>query len=179
MSTTTSSKRYAQAVFQIARDRNNLDEWQLDLKKIADLIQNPEFVSVIENPKVTFELKTKLVRDMLGKINSLALNLAYLLITKNKFKNAGQIAEEFDHLLNEYRGISNAEITTAVPIDNPDRKRLTQRLETILGSKVAADFKVDPAILGGIIARVDGSLIDGSIRRKLEMLKKSMVGIRK
>jgi F-type H+-transporting ATPase subunit delta len=179
MSITTSSKRYAQAVFQVARERNNLDEWQLDLKKIAGLIQNPEFVSVIENPKIPFELKAKLTHEILGKINSLALNLSYLLIVKNKFKNAGQIAEEFDHFLNEYRGVSNAEVITAIPVDTSDIKNLTQRLETILGSKIAADFKVDPAILGGIIARVDGSLIDGSIRTKLEMLKKSMVGIRK
>lgn len=179
MSTTTSSKRYAQAVFQIARDKNNFGEWQLDLKKIADLIKSPEFVSLIENPKVSFEIKTKIVHDVLGKVNPLTLNLAYLLITKNKFKNARQIAEEFDRLLNEYNGISNAEITTAIPIDSSDRKNLTKRLETILGSKIAADFKVDPAILGGIIARVDDSMIDGSIRRKLEMLKKSMIGIEK
>lgn len=179
MSITTSSKRYAQAVFQIARDRNNLDEWQLDLKKITDLMQNPEFVSVIENPKVPFELKAKLTREILGKINSLALNLSYLLIVKNKFRNAGQIAEEFDHLLNECRGVRNAEVITAISVDNSDRKNLTQRLETILGSRIAADFKVDPAILGGIIARVNGNLIDGSVRTKLEMLKKSMIGIRK
>ena len=177
MSITTSSKRYAQAVFQIARDKNNLDEWQLNLKKIADSMQNSEFVSVIENPKVPFELKAQLTREKLGKINSLALNLTYLLILKNKLKIAGQIAEEFDHLLNEDRGIRNAEVITAVSIDNSDRENLTQRLETIIGSKIAADFKVDPAILGGIIARVDGSLIDGSIRHKLEMLKKSMIGI--
>jgi F0F1-type ATP synthase delta subunit len=49
MSTTTSSKRYAQAVFQIAKEKNNLDEWLLDLRKIADLMHNPEFATVMEN----------------------------------------------------------------------------------------------------------------------------------
>jgi F-type H+-transporting ATPase subunit delta len=179
MSITTSSKRYAQAVFQIARDRNNLDVWQTDLNKITELMQNSDFLSVIENPKISFELKAKLIRELLGKVNPLALNFSYLLIVKNKFKNASQIAEEFEHLLNEYRGIRNAEIITAIAIDNSDRNNLTKRLETMLGSKIAVDFKVDPAILGGFIAKVDGNLIDGSIRNKLEMLKKNMAGIKK
>ena len=91
---------------------------KLDLKKIADLMQNPEFASAIENPKLPFELKAKLVEEMLGKVKPLALNLAYLLIVKNKFKNAEQIAKEFDHLLNEYHGIKHAEIITAIPMDN-------------------------------------------------------------
>lgn len=179
MSVTTSSKRYAQAVFQIAKDRNSLDEWQRDLKRIADLMQYPEFVSLVENPKLPFELKAKLTREILGKINPLALNFAYLLIAKNKFKNAGQIAEEFVHLLNEYHGVKNAEIVTAIPIDDADKKKLTQRIETISGCKISTEFKVDSDILGGIIARIDGNLIDGSIRNRLEMLKKSLVGMRK
>ncbi len=179
MSVTTSSKRYAQAVFQIAIDRNELDEWQRDLKKIADLMQYPEFVSLVENPKLPFETKAKLARELLRKINPLALNLAYLLIAKSKFKNAGQIAEEFAHLLNEYHGVKNAEVITAIPIDSNDKKKLTQRLETISGSKISAEFKVDPAIIGGVITRLDGSIIDGSVRNRLEMLKKSLVGMRK
>lgn len=176
MSITTSSKRYAQAVFQIAREQNTLDEWKADLDKIADLMQNPEFASAIDNPKLPFELKAKLVKETLGQVKPLAVNLAYLLIVKNKFKNAEQIAEEFDSLVNEYHGVKRAEIITAVPMDSKDQKNLVQRLEALIENKIRADFKVDPAILGGVIARVNGSLIDGSVLNKLEMLKKSMVG---
>jgi len=179
MSVATSSKRYAQAVFQIAKDRNSLDEWQQDLKRIADLLQYSEFVSLVENPKLSFENKAKMTKEILGKINPLALNLAYLLIAKNKFKNAGQISKEFAHLVNEYHGVKNAEVITAIPIDSSDRKKLTQRLEHVIGSKISAEFKVDSDILGGVVARLDGSLIDGSIRNKLETLKKSLIGIKK
>jgi F-type H+-transporting ATPase subunit delta len=176
MSTTTSSKRYAQAVFQIAKEKNNLDEWLLDLRKIADLMHNPEFATVMENPEIPFELKAKSLREILGKINSLALNLGFLLIAKNKFRNACQIVEEFNYLLNEHRGVKNAEIITAIPVDNTEKNILVQNLETLIGNKITADFKVDPNILGGMVAKVDGNLIDGSIRSKLELLKKSMAG---
>jgi F-type H+-transporting ATPase subunit delta len=179
MSTSTSSKRYAQAVFQIARDKNTLAQWQVELKKLARLLDSAEFISVIENPKVPFELKSKFLKELLGKTDSLVLNLGYLLIIKNKFKYTGQIAEEYDRLFNEYRGIKNAEVTTATAIDESEQKKVTSQLERILGSKVVTVFNVEPAIIGGIIARIDGTLIDGSIRSKLENLKKNMAGINK
>jgi F-type H+-transporting ATPase subunit delta len=99
-----------------------------------------------------------------------------LLIAKNKFRNACQIVEEFNYLLNEHRGVKNAEIITAIPVDNTEKNILVQNLETLIGNKITADFKVDPNILGGMVAKVDGNLIDGSIRSKLELLKKSMAG---
>ena len=170
MSASVSSKRYALAIFQIARDRNELDEWQINLRKIANLMQNSDFAATVENPKLPFELKAKLTREVLGKINPLAPNLAYLLILKNKFKSSGQIAQEYDQLLDEFRGIIRAEITTAVPLSDSDKKNLGQRLETIMDSKLHLEFGVDPGIIGGIIARIKGSLIDGSIRSKLEIM---------
>jgi F-type H+-transporting ATPase subunit delta len=179
LSITTSSKRYAQAVFQIAEANNTMDEWRTDLKKIADLMQNPEFASAIDNPKLPFKLKARLIEETLGKVRPLALNFAYLLVVKGKFKNTGQIAEEFDHLLNEHHGVKHAEVITSVPMGDVDKKNLIQRLEIMIGSKIEAEFKVVPSILGGMIARVNGSLIDGSVLNKLEMLKKSMVGTSK
>lgn len=179
MSVAVSNKRYAQAVFQIAKDTSKLEEWQSDLRKIAALMQCPEFSTILENPKVPFELKAKFTQETLDEINPLALNLVYLLITKNKLSSANQIFEEYEHLLDDYHNIKRAKVTTAVPLDDPDKKKLGQHLETIIGSKASIEFSVDPAILGGIVARFNGSLIDGSIRNKLEALKKSMVENRK
>jgi F-type H+-transporting ATPase subunit delta len=174
MPITTSVKRYAQAVFEIALESNVLKEWQSDLRKIARLIQDTEFASLIENPKLPFELKAKLAREILGKINPMALNLAYLLIAKGKLKNAGQLADEYERLLNDHYGIKTAEVTTAIALDNTERERLSHHLEAIIGKKVSVNIQVNPDILGGFIARIDDSLIDGSIRNKLEMLKKSL-----
>jgi F-type H+-transporting ATPase subunit delta len=174
MPITTSVKRYAQAVFEIALESNKLKEWQSDLRKIARLIQDTEFASLIENPKLPFELKAKLAREILGKINPMALNLVYLLIAKGKLKNAGQLADEYERLLNDHYGIKTAEVTTAIALDNTERERLSHHLEAIIGKKVSVNIQVNPDILGGFIARIDDSLIDGSIRNKLEMLKKSL-----
>lgn len=175
MPITTSVKRYAQAVFEIALESNKLKEWQSNLGKIAKLIQNAEFTALIENPKLPFELKAKLAQETLGKINPMALNLVYLLIAKGKLKNVGQLADEYEHLLNDHYGIKSAEVTTAIALDNTERERLSHHLEAIIGKKVSMTIQVNPDILGGFIARIDDNLIDGSVRSKLEMLKKSLV----
>ena len=179
MPVTTSVKRYAQAVFEIALESNKLKEWQSNLTKIAKLVQDNEFVSLAENPKIQFDLKTKLVQERLGKINPMALNLVYLIISKGKLKTASLISEEYDRLLNEHYGIENAEVTTAIPLNDAEKERLGHHLEAIVGKKVSINIQVDPDILGGFIARIDDSLIDGSIRHKLEMLKKRLAETRK
>src|SRR4030043_2077095 len=124
MPVTTSVKRYAQAVFEIALEGNKLKDWQSNLTKIANLVQDDEFVSLAENPQIQFDLKTKLVQERLGKINPMALNLVYLLISKGKLKTASQISEEYNRLLNEHNGIEKAEGTTAVPLDSKEIERL-------------------------------------------------------
>jgi len=176
MSASISSKRYAQAVFQIARDRNELDKWQSDLKEIAEIMQNPEFTIILRNPKVPFQLKADLMQGSLGKINQLALNLAYLLVFKNKSDLADQIVDEYERELDDYHGIKRAEVISAIRLDDGDRIKLNQRLENILESKVKINFSIDPEILGGFIAKVDGKLIDGSVRNQLEILRQDMAG---
>ncbi len=174
MPITTSVKRYAQAVFEIALESNKLKEWQSNLGKIAQLTRNTEFATLVENPKVPPELKEKLAREILGKINPMALNLVYLLIAKGKLKDAGQLADEYERLLNDHQGIKTADVTTAIALDNTEREKLGRHLEELIGKKVRINAQVNPDILGGFIARIDDSLIDGSIRNKLEMLKKSL-----
>ncbi|MCX6010441.1 MAG: ATP synthase F1 subunit delta [Chloroflexi bacterium] len=176
---TTSVKRYAQAVFEIALESNKLKAWQSELKKIAQLTQDTEFMALVENPKLPFELKAKLVQEILGKINPMALNLVCLLIAKGKLKNASQVAEEYERLLNDHRGIKSAEVTTAIALDDMERERLSHHLEAMVEKKVSINIQVNPDILGGFIARIDDSLIDGSIRNKLEMLKKSLAETRR
>ena len=179
MSVAISSKRYAQAIFQIARDRNQLEEWQGYLAKIAGLLQNEQFIAVLENPKLYFEQKTRLFDVLLGKIDPLALNFSYLLVLKNKFKHIGEIAEQYEQLVDELRGIKRAKITTSILLDDIEQQILTKQLEQITASKLKSDFLVDDHILGGFVARVDGTLMDGSIKHKLMELRKNIGSITK
>lgn len=175
MISTVSARRYAQAIFRIAKENNNLDEWGKELKRISEIVKDQQIMDLMDNPKVPFNLKADLIRQKLGKVDQLVLNLCYLLISKGKLKNIGQIADEYEGLLDDYKGIIHALVTTAVPIDDAEKQKIASQLEIMTGKKVSIKLQVNPEILGGIIARIQDTQIDGSVRNKLEMLRKDLV----
>ncbi len=169
------AKRYAQAVFEIALGRKELDRWQSDLRTIASLGEDDTLIAWLENPKFRFDDKVRLLSEQLGGINPLALNLVYLLVARGRLGMIGGIADEYQRLLDSYRGIELAEVITAVPLDDEDRLRLGERLGAVVGKKVVVKPEVDSSLIGGFIARIGGKLLDGSTRSKLEALKREMV----
>ena len=179
MARKASAKRYAQAVFEIAMERQELDRWQSDLRKIAELAEDAVFTALLESPRLHFDDKARLLSERLGDINPLTLNLAYLLVTRDNFSMVGEIADEYQRLLDGYRGIEQAEVITAVPLDDEDKVRLEERLGAVVGKKVVIKPEVDSSLIGGLIARIGGKLLDGSTRGRLEDLKKDLSGVAK
>ena len=169
------SRRYAQAVFEIALANNELDKWLSDLREIARLSEAPALLAWLESPRVHFQDKWKLLKEQL-KVGPLTLNLTGLLIARGKFANIGEIAGEYQRLLDSYRGIEQAEVVTAVPLDQGDTQRLSQRLSAVLGKNISIKAEVDASIIGGIVVRVGGKLLDGSTRGKLLALKQKIAG---
>ena len=167
-------RRYAQAVFEIALERKELDRWQSDLGKIARLGEDAALIAWLESPKFHFDDKARLLAERLGDVNPLALNLVYLLVARGRLDMAGDIADEYQRLWDSYRGIEQAEVITAVPLDDEDKQRLSERLGVVIGKKVALEAKVDSSLIGGIVAKVGGKLLDGSTRSQLLALKREM-----
>ncbi len=176
---TTFAKRCAQAIFELAKENGKLEEWRSELKEIAQLATDPEIVSFIENTKISTELKMKLLRERLAKTSQLPLNLAYLLIAKGKFREFDQVIQAYEQLLNEQYGIKHAEVITATPLTEIEKENIRQYLESVIGEKVVLTLEVNPEIIGGFIARVNSSLIDGSIRTRLQALRKNLIGARR
>ncbi len=170
-------RRYARAVFEIALEKKELERWQTDLQKIVGAIADDTFLAAMDSPKIKIDKKTELLKKRLGDINPLALNLVLMLITRGGVGMIGEIADEYQRLLDAYHGIQSADVITAVPLDDKDKDKLAENLGNLLGTKVVLKSEVDPEILGGIIARVGGKLLDGSTRSKLAALKRELVGM--
>jgi F-type H+-transporting ATPase subunit delta len=168
-------RRYARAVFEIALENKELERWQSDLQKITGAMSDADFLAALGSPKIRFDDKSRLL-SRLGDVGPLALNLVRLLIVRNGIGMLGAIAGEYQRLVDAYHGIQQAEVVTAVPIDDKDKDKLAEDLGTLVGSKIVVESRVDPEILGGIIARVGGKLLDGSTRSKLAALKRELVG---
>ena len=170
------ARRYAQAVFEIALGKKELERWQSDLQKIVDAIGDDTFLAALESPKIKFDDKARLLSERLGEVNPLALNLVHLLITRASIGMIGDIAEEYQRLLDSYHGIEPAEVITAVPLDDKDIQKLTENLSALVGKKVVLKSAVDSSVIGGVVARVGGKLLDGSTRCRLAALRRELVG---
>jgi F-type H+-transporting ATPase subunit delta len=176
MAKKASARRYAQAIFEIALETKQPDKWLADLKRMAIAAGERGFLSVLENPKLKSEDRNRLLSGVLGGVSPLALNLLNVLITRASVRIISEIVVDYETLLNNYRGMETAEVTTAVPLDEQDITKLTERIGAIVGKKVVLKTAVDPSIIGGIVARVGGQLLDGSTRSQLEALRKTLVG---
>jgi F-type H+-transporting ATPase subunit delta len=175
MARTSSGKRYAQAAFELALERNELESWRVSLKKIAGIAGDAKLMALLENPKLPFDVKRDLLAGRVGGVNPLSLNLACLLMSRGRLRIIGDIAQQYDLLLDAYHGIEHADVVTALKLGDEDKERISRRLGEMTKHKVVVDARVDPSVIGGFRAKIGDMLIDSSIRNKLELLRKSLV----
>jgi F-type H+-transporting ATPase subunit delta len=175
MARVASAKRHAQAVFQIASENNGVEKWRSELKEIATTLKDPQLRAILEDPKVHLSEKEKLISKCLPELSQLALNFTYLLVAKQRLGILEQIVSEYERMADAHQGLEHARVVTALPIDKQEEVKLTEHLATITGKKILLTTEVDPAIIGGFVARVGDKLIDGSTKAKLEALKRSLV----
>jgi len=169
-----SARRYARAIFEIAVEQHELEHWHNDLEKLSKIADNAGLLTLLCSPKLSFSGKIDLLGEYLNEVNPLAKNLVYLLVVRNKMNLIRDIYLQYQNYVDNYLGIKHATVITAVPFEN--KEKLESTLSRMVGKKVIVETKVDPEILGGLIARINGKLLDGSIRSKLLSLKKEMVG---
>jgi F-type H+-transporting ATPase subunit delta len=166
--------RYAEAVFGIAREQRTIDRWQSDLQTVGAVFSNPEVLGLLENATVPAAAKEDVLQRTLAGVSPLALNFARLLVQRRRYSLAPQVADDFRALADEYLGIAHAEVTTVVDVDDNEKRLIAERLSQITGKKVDVQIRIDPSILGGMIARVGDTLIDGSTRTRLQALRRRL-----
>ncbi len=176
MASKASSKRYAQAVFEIASEAGELERWQSDLEKMVQIVKDEDIRRFLESPKIHFEAKSKLLSGYMKGVNPLVLNLVLMLISRGRLNIVGEISDEYQRLWKSSRGIELAEVTTAVSLSKEDEQKLARQLGRIVGKKVEIKLDINPGIIGGFIARIGDRLLDGSTRGKLAALKKELAG---
>jgi F-type H+-transporting ATPase subunit delta len=170
------AKRYAEGALLIAREDGTEEAWAEGLRAMAAAFSDPEAQAFFENSRVPDAVKIKLAEQALAGVDPLVLNLARLLVRRNRTALAAQIAEAFQELLDEARGVYHAEVTTAVPISDDEASAVQRRLAEIVGGEVVVKPEVDENILGGLVVRIGDKLIDGSTRTRLQDLKRELAG---
>lgn len=166
----TVARRYAQAVFEIARDSQTFDAWDRDLSILNAVMVEPVTRGYLESPRNSEADKRALLDRALQDAQPEAQRLTVLLLERRRLSTIPDIFEHYQSLLLKERGIVIADVTTAVPLDAAGEKMIQQQLSDLVGKNVEIRTQVDPAIIGGMVARIEDNLIDGSVSNQLRRL---------
>lgn len=168
------ARRYARAAFDIASETDTFDEWAADLDALALALGDQDFAALLDAPQVPMTVKLDGIDKVLGDVGDLARNLAKLLVTHRGARLAEAIRDDYREMLDRHRGIARADVVTATPVDDAMRNEIVSRLSALVDQDVDAIWREDPEILGGMVARVGDRLVDGSVRSKLEALRRTL-----
>jgi F-type H+-transporting ATPase subunit delta len=167
---------YAQAMFSVAEAEDALDEVEDELFRFARALEREHgFRDALTDPALPADRKRALLTEVLGeRVNPVTVNLLGFIVEQGRARDLGAIVDELVALAAERRQSAVAEVRTAIPLDGAHRDRLAEALERATGRKIELKVVVDPTVVGGVVARIGDQVIDGSVRRRLELARERL-----
>ena len=181
------ARPYAQAVFELAQEQNNLPQWDAQLRLLAAVASDNAVLGLTRNPRVSGAQLAEVILAIgtaeaakagLKEVGQFTLNagndgiknLVKLLAHNGRIGALGAIARAFTALRSDAEKTVSATMATAVPIDKKQQQQFKEALQTKLGRKVNLAFEVDETLIGGAVIRAGDLVVDGSVRAQLQQL---------
>ncbi|NDY42073.1 ATP synthase F1 subunit delta [Dissulfurirhabdus thermomarina] len=177
MISTVVARRYAKALFAIAKEEGTLEEMYRVLGEIHGfLADSPEVEAALSSPVLPMELKHKAVQEIIkafGVQGTLARFLE-LLVDRRRIQHLGLIAECYQELMDEEMNVVRAVVRTAVPLPDDLKARVSEALARVSGKEVKLELREDPSVIAGVVAQIGDKVLDGSIASQLQGFKESI-----
>jgi F-type H+-transporting ATPase subunit delta len=170
------ARRYAGALFNLARDRNELQPVAEGLNTVAQVsAASPELMTVLHHPRITQQRKKEILAHVFGgQVKADVEHLLLMMVEKDRAMIIPNVATQFNRLMDEYLRETDAEATSAIPLTPQQEAALLDRLQTVTGMRVRLKTRVDESILGGLVVRIGDKLIDASVASQLQRMKDSL-----
>jgi F-type H+-transporting ATPase subunit delta len=167
---------YAKALFEIARSEGDLERVADEFFRLARVLEKEhELRQTLTDIAVPTEAKEKLVDDLLGeKALAHTVNILKFVVGQGRARELVEIADELARIAEEESKREIAEVRVAVPLTEDQTERLAEALGRATGKRVTVKTVVDPSVIGGVLARVGDSVIDGSVKHHLEVLRERL-----
>lgn len=172
----TVARNYADTLLTLAHQANDASGWGTMLRQVADAISNDITLQrFLESPRIPAANKTAMLSRALGdRVPPLFLRFVQSLVRNRRQTLIPDISVEYETLLDASRGIVHAQVKVARETSDADRDSIAARLSSIVGKTVVPHLEVTPEILGGVVVRIGDTVMDGSLLRKLGMLRRQM-----
>jgi F-type H+-transporting ATPase subunit delta len=176
MATDAVVRGYAEALFSVVRAEGDLDRVEDELFRFGKMLEsNYELKQALSDKSMDREQRGKILDELLAdKVSPHTLNLLTFIVGQGRARQMPQILEEVAALAAEARKSVVADVRSAVPLDEKQRKDLAAALSKATGKKVEVKVLIDPSVVGGIVAKVGDTVIDGTVRRRLEQLREQV-----
>jgi F-type H+-transporting ATPase subunit delta len=167
---------YATALFEIARAEGNLERVEAELYQVAKVIEsNDELRSKLTDQALPVDLRQGIVEDLLeGRAQPVTSSLVSFVVGAGRARDLPAIIERMVQHSAAERDQVVAEVKSAFPLDDDQQRRLAAALAARTGKQVSVKVNVDPSVIGGLVATIGDTVIDGSVRRVLEQLRTSL-----
>ena len=169
-------REYAEALFELAAEKSAQREYYDALKLIDGVFtENPEYMELIYSPAIALSERQAAVEAAFAEtVPEYVLSFTQLLIERGRIADFHTAALVFKELLNDSLKVSTAYVRSAVPLDDEQKERLKEKLEKMSGHSVKLKYSVDGSMLGGMTVELDGTVMDGSLKRRLHDIKEVM-----
>ena len=173
----TVAKSYAETLFELARRHDGVESYGVAIATVARFIdEDPKFRLFLETPRIDDEDKKVVVRRAFGEaLPKHVVNFVMVTIDKRRQRLLRDISGRYHLLLDDHMGRENVEVTVARPVDDATTRMIAERLSGVLGKNVVPHVRVKPEILGGLVVRTGDTIYDGSIRRRLDGMRRRLL----
>lgn len=174
------SKTYGDALFDIALEKNAVEEFAGEVKAVAQAFsENPDLVKLLEHPKIVKEEKIKFIEDVFrGRISDEMTGFLVLVVDKGRQRELTAIFEYFTDRVREYKNIGVAYVSTPVEMSDARKEEIVKKLlDTTKYTDFEMHYKVDESLIGGMVIRIGDRVVDSSIKTKLEDIARSLKNV--
>ena len=177
MRDTTIARNYAEALLALARKAGDLQAWGRLIDDVASAVERDDRLRrVLEAPQISADAKNAvLAKAYEDRAPRLFLRYLQRLVMNRRQMLIPEIANEYRDLVDEAEGRVHAQVTVAKPVDDAERAAIARQLSHTIGKPVVPQVRVNPNIMGGIIVRIGDRVMDGSVRKRLGILRSRML----
>jgi F-type H+-transporting ATPase subunit delta len=175
----TAANRYARALIDVGvKEKADLQQIERDLAGFVDLFkQHPTLEKVMLNPAVPVPRKGAAVGELAARVQTspMVTKLLALLAERDRLVLLPDLLDAYRERLLDHQKVVRAQVTTATALGTDRAQAIEQKLAQVTGRTVTLDTKIDPSIIGGVVARIGSTVYDGSVTRQLEKMKQRLV----
>jgi F-type H+-transporting ATPase subunit delta len=171
----TVSRNYAEALFELARRHEGIEVYEDCIQAVATLLEeDPSFRLFLETPRIDAEDKKDVVRKAFGELPTDFVNFLLVTIDKRRQRLLRDIARAYADLVDEHHNRAHVEVTVAREMSDEMKDRVARGLSDLLGKTAIPHVRVKPEVIGGIVVRAGDTIYDGSLRRRLERMRRQL-----